>query len=530
MPGANKQPTEKDFQTPNDFSSFIIGQHTAANAGKPLRTSASTSGVPQYAVTSFSLSDVLQGTYAVNNSSDNLLLINKALTQDLDGLYKTGASNLSSFSTVPVTPASNDGSTGGTTTNGGSTTGTTGVTSGGIIEATWVQTLPLEHPTTGAILWVRNGKGSREMHLPSSPDMASDKLNHKQYKEMPPEWQHPWNMDRKGGGVGGEATIYYDVDDSTSILGEAVNSDGQPGAFGILSPEDEQFYISMAWPYKGDPIEDFKKANREDIAAKASALSKSAYTGKKILVYSVQTKKACVCTPGDWGPHAYYSNSAVARASINGFYAGLAPDVHWALGTNHGSDFMFGWMPDETPVGPYGTASETGNTSATNVPRSGAGVVADDFVDLALLQAGKNYVFNTGSVSDPDPASFDCSGLVYWCAMSLGYKPPAGTPSDWSYSGTIIEMMKSHNTLMTTDDAIKTRGAILARSPSSVSGHVAISLGDGRVIEASSPKNGVGIFSATASYRNWTHCGWLPGMIFPSEPSMDDVGTGGGTR
>ena len=538
MPDSNVQPSETNFLTPNDFNDFLIGQHLAANGSNgPWRTSASVSGVPQYGATTFTLSDILQGTYAgSDNTADTLLLVNKALTQDLSSLFQTGADGLSSFSTVPISPTLNadikngtgSSTTGGSSTSGGGTTG--GMTSGGLVDKAWVEKLPLEHPTTKALLWVRNGKGSREMHLPTSESIQTDINQHKQHKEMKAEWQHPWNMDRQGGGIGGEATIYYHVEDAGTILGEDVNTPGQRGAFGYLDPTDEQYYISMAWPYPGG-AESFRKAGRDDIAQIAESLNQSAYRGKKILVYSIQTQKACVCTPGDWGPQPYWSNGSKTRSSINGFYAGLAPDVHYVLGTDHGADFVFGWVDDDTPVGPYvGTGSSStggaiirGTTRITaNLPRTGPGIKASAYVNLALQQRGKAYVFNTGSITDPDPATFDCSGLVYWCAMTLGYIPPEGVSSDWSFSGTIIQMMKDAGTILSIEDGIAVPGAILARAPNAngAGGHVAISLGDGNVMEASSPKNGVNVFSATASYRSWTDAGWLPGMVFDNLPEI----------
>lgn len=104
MPDSNVQPSETNFLTPNDFNDFLIGQHLAANGSNgPWRTSASVSGVPQYGATTFTLSDILQGTYAgSDNTADTLLLVNKALTQDLSSLFQTGADGLSSFSTVPI--------------------------------------------------------------------------------------------------------------------------------------------------------------------------------------------------------------------------------------------------------------------------------------------------------------------------------------------------------------------------------------------------------------------------------------------
>ena len=57
------------------------------------------------------------------------------------------------------------------------------------------------------------------------------------------------------------------------------------------------------------------------------------------------------------------------------------------------------------------------------------------------------------------------------------------------------------------EQALRTPGALLFRP-----GHVAISLGDGRTIEAKGSKYGVGIFSA--HNRGWTTGGLIPGMRY----------------
>lgn len=117
---------------------------------------------------------------------------------------------------------------------------------------------------------------------------------------------------------------------------------------------------SMAWPYKGSAVAGFRKANRNDIADIASNLTQSNYKGKRILVYSKDTKKGVVCTPGDWGPHPYYSNGTDSKMSqINGFYMGISPDVVETLGIERGGMIMHRFMPDDTPLGPYSAQNET---------------------------------------------------------------------------------------------------------------------------------------------------------------------------
>ena len=145
---------------------------------------------------------------------------------------------------------------------------------------------------------------------------------------------------------------------------------------------------SMAWPFKGDPIDAFTKANRPDLAETAKTLSKSQYKDKRILVYSKQTQRGVVTTPGDWGTQPYWSNGAISKSSINGFYIGLSPDVHQALGTSHGADVLIRFMPDDTPLGPYSTgASGTAGDDLASVMNQTGELIAEN-----LIYAGTKIV------------------------------------------------------------------------------------------------------------------------------------------
>jgi hypothetical protein len=77
-------------------------------------------------------------------------------------------------------------------------------------------------------------------------------------------------------------------------------------------------------------------------------------------------------------------------------------------------------------------------------------------------------------------------------------------------------------TTMTVADALHTPGALLfsfSSDPLAGTGrpehaHVAISLGDGRTIEANSPKNGVGIFSAGVDGSRFQYAATIPGINY----------------
>ncbi len=133
-------------------------------------------------------------------------------------------------------------------------------------------------------------------------------------------------------------------------------------------------------------------------------------------------------------------------------------------------------------------------------PQPGRGT-AEAFVQRALAQSGDRYVFGAeANPNDPNPRAFDCSELVQWAAAQVGVSIPDGTMNQLPHiqrAGLTIPVAR----------AIGTRGALLFRP-----GHVAISLGDGRTIEAKGSKYGVGVFSAHG--RGWTVGGLIPGMRY----------------
>lgn len=376
------KPKQGDILSPDSFGEFVLGNQTMGNG--PARTTASISGDRTYAATSFNVSDILQGSYAVKDNSDQLLVINQALSKDLAAIYNVGGDSISSFSQAAPSAS----------LTGGSGAGGAGVP-GAQVKDSWVSSLPKVHPTTGAIIWRSSGKGSREMHLPTSDVLSKDVALHIQAQGMKAEWKHPWNMDRTGGRVGGDGgKIYTNVADATSILGEDASLPGQKGAFGYLDPASEQYYCSMAWPYSGGPENSFRKANEPDIAEKCKTLKKEHYQGKKVLVYSVEKGTACVCTPGDWGPQPYWSNGSETRSSINGFIIGLAPDVHFALGTDHGAEIKLGWVDDSTPLGPYAPTADQAVGGAGMGPAGGTVSTSAGSVSISDLKYASQKILN----------------------------------------------------------------------------------------------------------------------------------------
>ncbi len=148
---------------------------------------------------------------------------------------------------------------------------------------------------------------------------------------------------------------------------------------------------------------------------------------------------------------------------------------------------------------------------------AGAGTKLNRFVDVATAQAGDDYVFGTSAkLSDPDPERFDCSELTRWAAHQAGVKIPDGAM--YQYLD-----LKQKGALMPVEQALHTKGALLfyfSREPVEGGGrpsraHVAISLGDGRTIEAKGTRYGVGEFNAR---NRFNYAGMIPGLDESAPP------------
>ena len=128
---------------------------------------------------------------------------------------------------------------------------------------------------------------------------------------------------------------------------------------------------------------------------------------------------------------------------------------------------------------------------------------SDDLCAKALTQRGDPYVFGAEArFDDPDPVAFDCSELVEWAAARLGVRFVDGAENQ-------RDACRNAGTLMPVAEGVRTRGALLFRI--NVRGdHVAISLGDGKTIEARGRAYGVNVFNAAG--RTWTHAGLVPGF------------------
>lgn len=145
--------------------------------------------------------------------------------------------------------------------------------------------------------------------------------------------------------------------------------------------------------------------------------------------------------------------------------------------------------------GSVGTPSSTGSTPVPGNLPTGRGTVGD-FLQAALAQKGDRYRFGAETdLNDANPDTFDCSELVQWAAHQAGVNIADGS---WN--------QKAACKPLSVEEAMRTPGALLFKP-----GHVAISLGDGRTIEAMGTKWGVVVADARGRF---TSGGLIPGMQY----------------
>jgi cell wall-associated NlpC family hydrolase len=135
------------------------------------------------------------------------------------------------------------------------------------------------------------------------------------------------------------------------------------------------------------------------------------------------------------------------------------------------------------------------------------------FLDAAVAQSGDRYVYGAeANLHDANPSTFDCSELTQWAAAQAGVTIPDGAQAQY-------DALRTHGKTISVEDALRTPGALLFHAdPNGAIGHVAISLGDGRTIEARNSRLGVGIFDGRENWLN--RAAVLPGLSGP-------IGAGG---
>ena len=158
-------------------------------------------------------------------------------------------------------------------------------------------------------------------------------------------------------------------------------------------------------------------------------------------------------------------------------------------------------------------------------------------LDQALAQVGDQYVFGAEvDVNDPNPTTWDCAELTKWAAHQAGADIPGSSFEQYLD-------LKSKGLLIPIEEAEHTPGALVFHfSSEPVEGggrpseaHVALSLGDGRTVEAQSEE--VGVITDDNIGGRFEYAALLPGVDYSgagaSAPMADlpaaapDPGMGG---
>ena len=157
---------------------------------------------------------------------------------------------------------------------------------------------------------------------------------------------------------------------------------------------------------------------------------------------------------------------------------------------------------------PAGTAGTIGTGS---LGAYGGSPKTQAFLQSALAQAGDPYVWGaSASPTDPNPKAFDCSELTKWAAKRVGVDLPDGSWLQYL-------QLKQQGATIPVAQALQTPGALLfsfSQEPTPGGGrpshaHVAISLGNGRTIEARGRSYGVGSFDAGNRFQ---YAAVIPGL------------------
>ncbi|NUT90858.1 MAG: transglycosylase SLT domain-containing protein [Saccharothrix sp.] len=165
----------------------------------------------------------------------------------------------------------------------------------------------------------------------------------------------------------------------------------------------------------------------------------------------------------------------------------MCSNISFNVGTDtDGADVTLLLPVDPPPQPPQQktSAGVNGGTTGNGEDVSGGGTDAqiDRFVALALQQAGKAYVWGANPGNSPNPGAFDCSSLVQWAALRSGIPDPTRT------TYTQIAKIRGAGRTISVQQAINTKGALLFNNGPE---HVAISLGNGKTIEAMNSQAGV---------------------------------------
>jgi cell wall-associated NlpC family hydrolase len=191
-------------------------------------------------------------------------------------------------------------------------------------------------------------------------------------------------------------------------------------------------------------------------------------------------------------------------------YRDEAQNAAVAFGDGPGRGVWTGTPGYGHPVAASRSDSGTNDVLPSN---SGGGdnAALETFLRVARAQVGDPYVFGAeAKLSDENPDVFDCSELTQWAAHQAGTKIPDGATAQYLH-------LKERGMLIPVEQAKNTPGALLFsfdREPRPGDGrtpgaHVAISIGDGKIVEAANRR--AGTRESTAGDR-FEYAAVIPGI------------------
>ncbi|HEU4422534.1 MAG TPA: transglycosylase SLT domain-containing protein [Pilimelia sp.] len=186
-----------------------------------------------------------------------------------------------------------------------------------------------------------------------------------------------------------------------------------------------------------------------------------------------------------------YRQQAEAAAAAYGDGA-----VHgaWTGTPGYGHPLNAAGSPGDSPAGPPGDSPALAR-----------------FLEVARNQVGDQYIFGAeAKLGDPNPTVFDCSELTQWAAHQAGVKIPDGATAQYLH-------LKQRGMLVPVEEGVKIPGALLFsfdREPRPGDGrtpgaHVAISLGNGKTVEARNRNADVGEFAVGKRFQ---YAALIPGI------------------
>ena len=214
-------------------------------------------------------------------------------------------------------------------------------------------------------------------------------------------------------------------------------------------------------------------------------------------------------SPGD--PHGGKAPATQPDTHVDGSATVVVGGAH-DPSTVPGADF--GIAIEDRSGAPLGIPLEPLDGPATTVHPAVPAADADHlhtFLNAAMAQKGDRYIFGVSdNLDDPNPSAFDCSMLVQWSAHQAGVNLERNA---WHQ----YQQLHDQGMTISVQDAIHTPGALLFSFNSDPNGgnapvhqHVAISLGNGKTIEALGAQYGVNTFDANT--KRFQYAAVIPGI------------------